>query len=222
MNWRRGLLLAAINVAIAAPLLSWQVANRLAALKTVSQHRASSTFQLVAFQEQDSDQTVAFDPCQMWYYIDPVEWLPSRVNLPVAIVTGWPDPCPARWMLFSILQSGQKHNTRGLYISMVAGFSILAAIQWWLVGSFPLRRPKRWWGEPGAFITACACSGGIPVLIFAAIHYWIEGNEFARTPEPISAWAALTGVLALLAWLWWLALLIWKAPRHTWRLAANS
>lgn len=39
------------------------------------------------------------------------------------------------------------------------GLCGLIALQWILVGGFPLIHPRRWFWEPGALITICTCTG---------------------------------------------------------------
>jgi hypothetical protein len=77
---------------------------------------------------------------------------------------------------------------------------LMIAIQWFLIGGFPLRQPGRWWDEPGAFITAnnfvAACIAIIPVI-----------DGLARFPA----------LIALVGWLWWFGLLVWIPARWAWQ-----
>ncbi|MGA2850301.1 MAG: hypothetical protein ABSE46_15000 [Terracidiphilus sp.] len=88
-----------------------------------------------------------------------------------------------------------------------AGFGFLIALQWFLLGAFPLvRHPhwRRWWGEPGTFITVCAVLGGLLALIPGV-------DTIARLPA----------LVAMLAWFWWLGLLAWTLVRAAWRLVVR-
>jgi hypothetical protein len=81
------------------------------------------------------------------------------------------------------------------------GLCLLIAIQWFLMGGFPLVRTQKWWADPGAFITACtALAGGITLI--PAI------GEVARLPA----------LIAMLAWLWWFGLLVWRTLQFGWRM----
>ena len=81
----------------------------------------------------------------------------------------------------------------------------LIVLQWFLIGSFPLvRTERRWWAEPGSFITACAVVGAT----IAAIPF-------------VSFLAGIPQMLAILAWLWWFLLLIWTTIRSAWRLVSR-
>jgi cytosine/uracil/thiamine/allantoin permease len=79
------------------------------------------------------------------------------------------------------------------------GLILLIAIQWVLVGAFPLVHPKRPWGEPGMLITICAVLSLTGVLI-----------------RPIEDIGKLLAGSAALTWLVWFGLLIWKLVRSAW------
>ena len=126
---------------------------------------------------------------------------------PLAIVlTGWRDVCPPRWSLAGMLHLG------GLWVVPTAssiaaqrwvdlGLAAIIAIQWFLVGGFPLVRSKRPWGEPEFVITVCA------VLAFGLVII------------PATREGSLVPATAVFfAWLWWLVLLIWTLLRVGWRL----
>jgi hypothetical protein len=81
-----------------------------------------------------------------------------------------------------------------------AGLCLLIAIQWFFMGAFPLARSRRWWADPGAFITACAVLAGAIALIPA-----IDG--IARLPA----------LIALLTWILWFGFLIGKALQFLWK-----
>ncbi len=64
---------------------------------------------------------------------------------------------------------------------------------------------KDWWAEPGAVITACTVIWGAIALIHA-----IDGA------------ALLPALIALLAWVWWIGLLVWRILRGGWRLVVRG
>jgi hypothetical protein len=78
---------------------------------------------------------------------------------------------------------------------------LFIAIQWFLVGGFPLVRTEKWRADPGSFITACAVLAGAITLIPV-----VDG--FARLPA----------LIAMLAWLWWFGLLTWRTLQFGWRM----
>jgi hypothetical protein len=81
-----------------------------------------------------------------------------------------------------------------------AGLCLFIAMQWFLIGGFPLVRSRKWWADPGSFMTACAVLAGAVALIPV-----VDG--FARLPASIAG----------LAWLWWFGLLVWKTFQFGWR-----
>jgi hypothetical protein len=101
----------------------------------------------------------------------------------------------------------EKHygRTRKSEVVILTILCAGVAFQWFLVGGFPLIRPRRWWWEPGAFITLCTVAAFALVLIPGV-------GTLSRLPMPF----------ALLAWLFWFGLLVWKGLRLGWRLAARG
>jgi hypothetical protein len=77
---------------------------------------------------------------------------------------------------------------------------LMIALQWVLIGGFPLRQSGRWWDEPGAFITTnnfiAAYIAIIPVI-----------DVLARLPT----------LIALVGWVWWLGLILWRIGRLAWQ-----
>jgi len=204
MNWRRGLLLAGINLVVAVPLIVMLEARDEQNMREhfephspVAGEPASK-----ATQSNEEAQTVEFSPCNLWaaYSVrSEVAWFP---NLPATILSGWQQLCPPRWTLAGRLNVGYSWSGSTIpgHRKVCLGFGLLVAIQWILVGAFPLMRPKRWWAEPGTFITCCALIGFGIVII-----------------HPIADFARLPAACAAFAWLWWFGLLMWKSVRFGWQ-----
>jgi hypothetical protein len=83
--------------------------------------------------------------------------------------------------------------------------ALLIAILWFLIGGFPLVRPRHWWWEPGAFITLCTLAAFVLVLI-----------------PGIRELSPFLMLFAVLAWLFWFGLLVWKALKLAWRLVGKA
>jgi len=205
MNWRRGILLAGIHLAVAVPLIVMQEARVEAFLSELHQLPAKDAGEETAERAAslEEGQTVTFSPCGMWAeYSAPVEVV-QGADMPAVGFSGWSEVCPSHLTLAGILHAG--YPWRGLS-SITAerklcwGLGLLIAPQWFLVGAFPLIRPKRWWAEPGAFITVCA------VIAFPFALIW-PNDHVARLPA----------LLAMLAWFWWFGLLVWKGGRFGWK-----
>lgn len=63
-----------------------------------------------------------------------------------------------------------NHDSQRKEVELSIGLSSLIALQWILVGAFPLIHPSRWFWEPGALITICTCTG---ILALFAPFIWM-------------------------------------------------
>jgi hypothetical protein len=215
MNWRRGLLLAGINLLAAVPLICLLAARDAQYMKEQEQRSASkealwidrsgdsSTAPARVVQAQE-EQTVSFDPCSLWYHLPPPISVVQLGNLPAFALSQWQEPCPPKWSIASILgirsawgMSLDDYRTKR---RVDGALVIMIASQWFLIGGFPLVQSNRWWGEPGAFITATN-------FIAACIAIIPEVDGLARLPASI----------ALVGWLWWIGLLLWISLHKVWQ-----
>ena len=197
MNWRRGILLAGINLAVALGLMVWLERPYWPWIRSrPAEATAAETDQI----EQYGD---LFNPCLKGGVIDrgesPQELIVGADNLPVTLFTLGHEPCSTPAGIDRILENHFGRTRKSEFIS-IATFCGGAAIQWLLVGAFPLVRPRRWWLEPGALITVCTVSGAA----FAFIPY-------------VSFFSRILAVLIGLAWLWWFGLLVWNGVRLGWK-----
>jgi hypothetical protein len=196
MNWRRGLLLAGINLAIAVPGLVqesvqfWQQTGR--------HSPPTSRIEYVMFQEEGP---ISLDPCN-WFDLGHSRWIEvgGLVNLPIALMTDWHDPCLTRTRLGRLVVRVVGTRNHPAEVIDSACLVMLLCIQWLLVGGFPLVHPKRWWLEPGAFITLSGSTAAALALVPISDH-------LARIPA----------VFAGLAWIWYFALLLWKPVHLAWQ-----
>lgn len=208
MNWRRGFLLAGIHLGIAIAMMAWDEAPQWPyfTAETTAPH---GNARVVAWQDQEPPE-YAPNPCVVSAFIEgptsPQVLIVGSANLPITILTGGGhEACRSRSTLDLYVQARLK---RGSHISEVVTCAILAvliAIQWLLVGTFPLTQIRPWWIEPGAFITLCA---GVGILI-ALPTPLLRSADFYPLRE-IPAYAAAVG------WLVWSALLLWKLLRLGW------
>jgi hypothetical protein len=210
MKWRRGLLLAGIHLAVAVPLIVIVEVQRETEMKAhyvpPAQHVDGLTPKIAS--PDGEEQTIMFDPCAMTFSYGPQQKLPRFVNLPAAVLSGWQQECPAGWSLAGHLRVGyfwvEPPSMVPARRAVDWGFAFLIAIQWVLVGGFPLVQPKRWWREPGAFIAICAVLGFALVLV-----------------PPLREVALLPATFAAFAWFWWLGLFVWKSGRLGWRIVSR-
>ena len=124
--------------------------------------------------------------------------------MPSLALAGWEDVCPP---LVACGETTRKNDLAanafvdGTQRKIDAGLCLFIAIQWFLMGGFPLVRTQKWWADPGAFITACAVLAGAIALI-----------------PVVDGFAKLPALIAMLAWLWWFGLLIWRTLQFGWRM----
>lgn len=209
MQWRRGILLAAIHLAVAGSLIVWQEFREMRQSQGVLRLQAHASLHFVAFQEQES--AFPFDPCKggfVDYWITPEENIVQFANPAAVAIAGWIRPCPMSWTLAGVLCRFFPSNNWKREIETAAGLVVLVPLQWLLIGGFPLIQPRRWWLEPGAIITLCVFASCLLLPIQA-----IQG-KYELSLAPL--------FIASLAWIWWFCLLVWKTCRAGWRLAARQ
>jgi hypothetical protein len=202
MNWRRGLLLAGIHLVVAWILVGWQEAGDWSSRSSNAGPKTTATLRLTAWQE--GEQAVPFDPCNggyVCYWVTPQYQVVSVADFPAVAISGWFLPCPPPWTLAGILRRGSSNVSRSEALLVAASLCALVPLQWFLIGAFPLIRPRRWWLEPGAIITVWTVVAFVMVLIPGT-------RDIANFPM----------LVAVLGWIYWLALLVWKGFRTGWRL----
>jgi hypothetical protein len=220
MNWRRGLLLAGINLLVAIIMILMMEAEDQKHALTNEEIMADTASEAVlkppeppepepsqASPEQ-AEEAVVFSPCGMWVRYPTRVVVVQGANLLPITLAGWEDACPPHWTLAWRLRGNRTWpptpSWMGMQRKIDAGLCLFIAIQWFLMGGFPLVRTRKWWIDPGSFITACTVLAGgialIPVI-----------DDLARLPASI----------ATLAWLWWFGLLAWKTLQFGWRLTTG-
>jgi len=155
-QWRRGLVLAGIHLVICVPLIVWGESRIWDWVRTQETWRPHGE---PVVQSEDGE-TVSFSPCGMWYHMSLQQRIIVMGELPAAAVSRWGEPCPPVWSLAGWLGAGwpTTDSRRNEVLSSI-GLCSLIALQWILVGGFPLIHPRSWFWEPGALITICTCTG---------------------------------------------------------------
>jgi hypothetical protein len=153
-------------------------------------------------------QAVEFDPCLMWGHNPPQVDVVVTGNYPAEFLAQWQIECPSAWSIEGrIMGTRRTPLTRvGLVLRRRADLAFLAliAVEWLLIGAFPLRQAARFYGEPGSFITACTLLGSALALI-----------------RPIDGLARLPALIAACAWLLWFGFLLWVLIRFAFRKLAK-
>jgi hypothetical protein len=195
MNWRRGVVFAAIHFVLAVCLLVWEESGFWRYIRT-EQNRPLPSLQGAGRSTGEEP----FNPCDEGGGWDGP--LPPQVqigwyaNLPVVVITDGHIPCTyglGRLDRAIEKRYGRTHKSEAMIVSIL---SAMIAAQWFLIGGFPLVLWRRWWLEPGAMITIT-----IPII---AVIVFMPG---AGRLYPISTFATL------LVWCYWLISLLVTAVR---------
>jgi len=225
MNWRRGLLLAGIHLAVAGSMVLMMEARDEramrdaeegimeraveAAIKPPAAPEPVNPAPVPALKPENTDEgeAVIFSPCGMWVHYVPQVVVVQGTEMPADLLAGWEDVCPPGWTLAGklhrIMTWQPTSSSMATQRKIDAGLGLMIVIQWFLLGAFPLvRNPswRRWWGEPGSFITVCAVLAGFLALI-----------------HPVEGAARLPASLAMLVWFLWFGLLVWRILSFAWR-----
>ena len=201
MNWRRGLLLAAIHLSIATATFVREDIRFWPSMSAGEPHVGQPQMRLAAFQEQQVPSTACDEGI---YDVGPSALVNvvAMANLPVAIATGWHYPCMPRSQrsrITVLMESSFGGNTRRATVAAEAFQCSTILVLWILIGGFPLIRPRRRWLEPSVLITGCTILGSA----IAASRYF----EFYKI---------FMLALAVL-WLWYFLLLLWKPVHLAWQ-----
>jgi hypothetical protein len=215
MSLRRGFLLAGIHLAIGGTIVALHGSALWTHSRPLISLNSNAKYQPVVWLQED--ETVTFHPCDGGFgddYVPPAERIVQTASLPAWLLTGWGNACSSQSGLVGKLEA---HYGRGsIFADAIASGVFCAAIPilWFFVGGLPLKRPQRWWGEPGAFITACTVVS-VPFLLILSLAL----TGAARTPEEIAQMIVrLLTLLVTLGWIWWFGLLLSKIVKACWRL----
>lgn len=220
MNWRRGILLSAINLAVAVPMviimeardekdaLSPQEIMSKTIMTDPPKPPEPSTSEPRQASAEDTGQAVSFDMCGMWGHYPAHVVVLQGADMPSLALAGWEQDCPPHWSLAGRLRGKRTWPPTPLWMEtqrkIDLGLCLFVVAQWFLIGAFPLSQSKKWWADPGSFITFCTVSAG-SIAMFPAI------DAIARLPA----------FAAMLAWYWLIGLLIWRILQFGWKWATG-
>jgi len=208
MNWRRGLLLAGIHLAVAGTLIVQQEVSDWDKMPSHAQMIEAHQRHLIEQDLNPREPTLDFSCEGLWIWIPPRVRVVWYSNLPAYILAEWRSPCPQSWALAKAIGAREGGFSHQSEVETAIGLCILIPLQWFLVGAYPLVRTpswRKWWTEPGLFITVCAVSAGLLAMIPA-----VDGI------------ALLFAYPAILGWFWWFGLLVWKSVRASRRLVLRK
>lgn len=158
-----------------------------------------------------------FYPCDEGGVIDraasPGEILVGAANMPAVLLVGSHEPCAVPSALDTHVEKRYGRTRRAEVLILTIQCAVFI-VWWFFVGAYPLVLPRRWWLEPGAFITACTIPAA-SVSMFVPTAWDLQ--------FPIVDWVAMVlAAVAMLAWLWWCGLLIWRMTRFAVRTFAGT
>ena len=170
-QWRRGFVLAAIHLVICLPLIVLEEANRWDWVRSQENLPPLELARPVppprpdAVKPADEGKTVSFSPCGLWRHTPWLERVIVFGELPAATLSQFGEPCPPSWSLAGQLGMGWgNHDSRRKEVEFSSVLCGLIALQWVLIGGFPLIHPRQWYWEPGALITLCICTVFLALL----------------------------------------------------------
>jgi hypothetical protein len=206
MQWRRGLAFAAVHLIVAFSIAAAIEADDYAMGRDhYSQYVPPAQKPPIAptpSSNSATDNAPDFSICGMTDQTSPRERIIAFANLPAAFFTGWRMPCPPSWTVSGMLigTSWEHPTPTGLakQRTVDAILILLVAIQWLLIGGFPLRPYEKLIRDPATLITACTAAAAIVSFV-----------------PPIDFLVNLFVLIAAVTWLYWLALLAWKLLRIT-------
>jgi hypothetical protein len=201
MQWRRGILFAAVHLTVVLPIVVSLEIDDAAMLR-----RQHERFKLpavpvpAASASEPAADTDSIDMCSLIDQYSPREDIVGIAN-PFAIsVTEWRAFCPPRWSISGMLISNawapltSARFAKERIVDVI--FVLLIAVQWLLIGGFPLRPHRELWGDPATQITACTVAAGV-------LSFVPNVEQFCTLPM----------FYALAAWFWWLSLVATKLFR---------
>jgi hypothetical protein len=206
MQWRRGFAFTAVHLVVAFSIVAAIEADDFAMWRDhYSRFLPPAQKPSIAPNSSGnsvSDNILDINICGMIDETSPRERIIGFADLPAAFLTGWRMPCPPHWTVSGMLiGTTWEHPTPTRLAKQRTVDAILlalVAIQWLLIGGFPLRPNEKLIRDPATLITACSAIAAIVSFI----------------PQ-IDLLASLFCLIAGITWLYWLAILAWKLLRIT-------
>lgn len=205
MNWRRGVLLATIQLVLAALVIARTESQYWPAIRS---ERTRVPVVVPPSATAEEAMGANFFPCDEGGIIDraapPGELVVGAANAPAVLLVGWHEPCAQPTALDQLVEKRYGRTRRAeILIVIIQCFAFV--MLWLVVGALPLVQPQRWWLEPGAFVTTITIPAGLASLLIP--------DGWALQVPVVDAAAMALGWVLILTWTGWLGLLIWKTSR---------
>jgi len=167
----------------------------------------------------DTEDRAPLNPCEIANDSErptsPQEKIAAIDNLPIALLTGWHLPCSEPSRLDRQVQARYGFTQKSEKVTGIL-VSAMALVLWFIVGAFPMvrRRFRRWYKEPGIFMTLSVL---VSMLLLGI------GWSISRIPQdfatPIANFVMQLAVLPMLfvaaGWAWWVGLFLYTRWRKT-------
>jgi hypothetical protein len=201
MHWKRGILLAAIHLAVAVPLI---VSYERKVWPYLHTNPEPPQVVMRDLAEDQGGQTVTFSRCEGWIHYPPSQTIVMMANFPAIAFSGWGLECPPSWSVAGRLHNDWPTRTRQTEKKTALGLILLIPIEWFLLGSFSIFRQKYWRYEPCIVIAGCT--------VLSGLLYMIPG---------IGDGSAAPAVFTGLAWYLWFFALLFFGCRRCWQFLAR-
>lgn len=194
---------AAVHLAVGLAIVAHIEANEAAGLRLMHAAKtelAESPKAPAISLSEAAGGTATFDLCGMLDLFSPSENILIFANPAPFLMTAWRNPCAPGWSVSGKLvgngwpKPSFTQFARERSVDIV--FLLVVAVQWMLIGGFPLRSHRGLWGDPATQITACTVAAG-------ALSFVPNVESFCTLPM----------FYALAAWFWWLSLIVAKVFR---------
>jgi hypothetical protein len=219
MNLRRGLIFAAIHTVIFTGMYVWNEAPYWHMFRA-GEWPPNAVLQNAALQEDGGE--IAFNPCGPGTFWDRQTSQMETVMAPQIGFLGFAGfghvPCSSESGIEKFIEARLGSRTKRSEACIGLVTCVAVAMQWLLVGGVPVVRPRRWWLEPGAFITACVCIGA---GLLCADELLLLARRIPDSDVGLVLGVGIYRLVvlpALLMWLAWLGLSVWRFACAGWTL----
>jgi hypothetical protein len=220
---------AAVHLGVTVGLVYWQEApfwDYIPIVPTAQRTTPHEVTTELGEDEADVDERTPVNPCEDANVSNRPTSSQEKIlaidNLPIALITGWHLPCSPPSRLDRQIQvwygfTQESESVTGRVIC------ILAMVLWFIVGGFPMirRRHRRWYNEPGLFMTLSL----LVSMVLLGIG-WSISRIPADSAPPISDYAMavseaviqvapLPMILVAAGWVWWVGLFFYTRLKKT-------
>jgi hypothetical protein len=211
---------AAVHLGVTVGLVYWQEApfwDYIPIVPTTQRTVPHEVTTQLGEEDSNAEDRTPPNPCETANVSDrptsSQEKIAAIDNLPVALITGWHLPCSEPSRLDRKIQSWygftqEAEQVTGRFIA------ISALVLWFIVGGFPMvrRKHRRWYTEPGIFMTLCT----LVAMLLLGIAWSISRIPNSLAPpvaDAVNQLAALPMLFVAAGWVWWVGLFFYTRSK---------